>query len=386
MRAIKLLFIAFMLLLMDSCIDPFYPGLTESQDLLVVNGMITDLPGEHLVEIIRSSALNDPAFIPVEGCVVEVVDEQGTGVLYHEQEPGTYRAELGSEFLGINKAYRLQIFTPDGDEYQSDYDSLLACPPVENLYYETEFRETSNPYVSYYGLQFYADVSGDVKEAANFLWQLEETFEYHSPYVIHHIWDGYNKSLFEPIDSLYVCYKTQTILEIHTASTRNLSENKLVKFPLAYVSSEGNRFRFRYSLLAKQHSLSDGAFQYWDRLKNQHSGQGGLYETQPHSSEGNLCNVNKPEEIVLGFFFATQVKEKRIIINRSFNFPFHTANPCILDTAEWSGVLPEKYLYLISLSEKEGFGPPYGYTSNECFNCELNGGTIEVPEFWDNEE
>lgn len=386
MRAIKLLFIAFMLLLTDSCIDPFYPGLTESQDLLVVNGMITDSPGEHLVEISRSSALNDPAFIPVEGCVVEVVDEQGTSVLYQEQSPGIYKADLGKEFLGIKKAYQVHIFTPDGDEYQSDYDSLLACPPIESIYYETEFRETSNPYVSYYGLQFYADVTGDANQAANFLWKLEETFEYHSPYVIHLIWDGFTMSPFEPIDSLYACYITRPILETHTASTRNLSSNTLVNFPLAYVSSEDNRFRFRYSLLAKQHSLSDRAFQYWDRLKDQHSGQGGLYEAQPHSSDGNLCNVNNPEEVVLGFFFATQVKEKRIIINRTFNFPFHTANSCILDTADRSWELPEKYLYLVSLSEKEGLEPPYGYSENGCFNCELKGGTIEVPEFWDNEE
>lgn len=371
---------------MASCIEPFVPSLTESQDILVINGMISDKPGAHFVEISRTSATDHPEFIPMEGCVVKVMDDKGSSVDYQEQRPGIYMADLNKEFLNINGAYQLHIFTPDGEEYQSEYDSLLACPPVESLSYTTEFRETSNPYVNYYGLQFSIDVLGDMSEAGNFLWELEETFEYHSVYEIDFTWDGFELRRFEPVDSLYICYITRAIPELYTGSSRSLSENNLENFPLAYISNEDNRFRFRYSLLAKQHSLSDRAFQYWEILKNQHSGQGGLYETQPHSSNGNICNVNKQEEKVLGFFFATQVKEKRIIVNEHFNFPFDQGNPCELDTAKTQMDLPIEYLYLKSLSTKDTPGPPYGYSDHDCFNCETKGGTIEIPEYWKDEE
>ena len=112
-----------------SCIEPFQPEIKESQDMLVINGSISDKPGWHFVEISRSSAYNDPGFIPVKGCVVRVEDQNGRGVTYSEYQPGIYRADLDESFLGVNNAYKLYVYTQDGEEYQSDYDSLLACPP-----------------------------------------------------------------------------------------------------------------------------------------------------------------------------------------------------------------------------------------------------------------
>ena len=136
MQVIKHLITGFILLVTASCIDPYHPRLTETQDLLVVNGMITDQPGIHVVEVSRSSPFDEPAFLPVENCVVSVTDDKGSTITYSKSSPGIYTAYLDSDFLGINKAYQLYVRTPDGKEYLSDYDSLLACPPIDKVYYE----------------------------------------------------------------------------------------------------------------------------------------------------------------------------------------------------------------------------------------------------------
>jgi len=383
MQVIKHLITGFILLIIASCIDPYHPRLTETQDLLVVNGMITDKPGEHIVEISRSAPFDDPVFIPVEDCVVQVADDKGTTVAYTENSPGVYTAYLDNDFLGTNKAFKLYVFTPDGREYQSEYDSLLACPPIDNLYYEVESRETEDPDYSHYGLQFYVDVKSSGNQSGNFLWKLEETFEYHSSYIIQYYWDGIDLVEFLPKDSLYTCYKTQPIHELHTASTRYLVKNELHKYPLTYVSNQSTRLLVKYSLLARQYSLSNNAFNYWDKLNNQLTGQGGFYEKQPFTSDGNIFNVNDPDEMVLGFFYASQVKKKRIMVDKSLDFYIHYER-CLLDTVESPYEIPAFFNYVISLNPLRPDGPPYGYASPECFDCELKGGTIKPPDYWDN--
>ena len=383
MQVIKHLATGLILIVAATCIDPFHPRLTETQDLLVVNGMITDQPGIYRVEVSRSSPFDDPAFLPVEDCVVRVADDKGSTITYSENSFGVYTAYLDSDFLGTNKAYQLYVRTPDGREYLSAYDSLMACPPIDNLYYELDNHGTEDPEVNLRGVQFYIDVKGNRNESGNFLWKLEETYEYISSYLIQYIWDGTDLKGFSPADSLHTCYKTLPIQELFAASTSYLIKNELIKYPLNYVSDESRRLMIRYSLLVKQYSLSDEAFLYWDKLKKQMTGRSGLYQTQPYTSDGNIFNIDDPGEKVLGFFYASQVKEKRIMVESPFYIRLYL---CPLDTVMSPSELPVELVYLISLNEETETGPPYGWTSIDCFDCRFSGGTITRPDFWPDDE
>jgi hypothetical protein len=337
------------------------------------------------VEISRSSPYDEPRFIPVSECTVEVEDNKGAVVSYSEYAPGQYRADLDEPFLGVNKAYRLFVETPDKKQYRSTYDSLLPGSPPDSLYYAVETREMVNPDRLIYGLQFYLDIRGGSDESRNYLWKLEETFEYHSTYLIEYIWDGKTlRECYPAIDSLRTCYKTQPINEYYTVSTRYLVANQLNRHPLNYVSNQTVKLKRKYSLLVIQHSLTDNAFLYWQNMKNQLTETGGFYETQPSGSVGNIYNINDDTEQVLGYFYASQVNQKRILVNKSFNFPVKRFQ-CPLDTALNEGELGNAYLYLVSLA-LFGSGPPYGYGDNACFDCTLRGGTTQRPPYWDDDE
>ena len=147
-------------LLCSSCIDPYQPVINETQEVTVIHGVITGKPGIHQVTVSTSTPYNDPSSVPVSGCVVRVEDEQGNMVVYEETDLGTYEADIDASFLALNKLYCLSVITMDGDEYRSTYDTLLACPPIDTLYYEVQSQGTSNPDVNYYGLQFYSDATG----------------------------------------------------------------------------------------------------------------------------------------------------------------------------------------------------------------------------------
>ncbi len=384
MQASKYLVIGSLLCIV-ACIEPFQPEIRENQDLMVVNGVITDSPGMHYVEVSRASPYNQPAFIPVQGCVVQVEDDEGSGETYTEYGPGKYGALLDRPFLGPGKSYRVRVFTPDGKEYQSDFDPLLPSPRLDRLYFGIESQETEDPEKTYYGLQFYIDVKPEVGATRNVLWKLEETYEYTSSHLIQSIWDG--RTLFEFIpatDSLYTCYKTQPVKELFTASTRNLVNNELTHYPLNYVSNQTTKLRIKYSLLVSQYSLSDEAFLYWDKIKSQMKETGGMYETQPSVSGSNIHNVNDPAEQVLGYFYASQVTEQRIIVKNTFNFNVPRLI-CPLDTVYSISELESRLYYLISFNPYGG-GPPYGTASPACFNCTMLGGTTEPPEYWNQDE
>ncbi|MFC2081466.1 DUF4249 domain-containing protein [Bacteroidota bacterium] len=381
----KLLGIGFLLLCTVSCIESFHPEIKETQDQLVVSGNISDQPGWHYVEVSRSSPFNDPHFIPVRGCVVRVEDENGLGINYSEDQPGVYRADLDESFLGVNKAYKLYVYTQDGEEYQSDYDSLLACPPVDSLYYEIEKHESEDTNVTYLGgIQFYVDVKGKAGDSRNFLWKLEETYEYRAAYLIQYFWDTDSVYEFDPpSDSLTRCYKSGSISEIYTASSRHLVANELNRYPLSFVSGKFPQLRFKYGLMVTQYSLSDEAFLYWENMRTLTYETGGMYEKQPASADGNIYNVNDPEEQVLGFFYASQERQKWIVLKRPF-LMYILDFTCWLEIAVLDDLNEECFLVSVDL---DGLGPPYGYGDQACFDCRLlDDGILEPPFYWTEDE
>lgn len=371
-----------MLLSCSSCVEPFEPVLGEATEVLVINGMITDNPGWHYVDISKSTSYNNPEYVPLSGCIVSVTDENGDMEYYMEEQSGKYSAYLSGSFLAVGKAYSLHVITPDQKEYRSDYDTLTACPPIDTIYYEVEERGTSNPDFPLGGIQFYTDMSGAATDSRNFLWLMDETWEYRSPYVSRYIWRGGVDAIhFHSID-LFKCYQTLPILELHTASTQYLSVNALRRNPLNFVSNETDRLKVKYSLLVKQQSLSKNSFDYWKRMEAQRSGSGGFYETQPASSIGNIYNVRNWDEVVLGIFYATQQQSKRLTLINNFDFKIPSFT-CELDTIfDFSTLIADKLPYYLRSIHPLADRAPWETGDAICFDCRIRGGTNEKPDFW----
>jgi len=182
-----------------------------------------------------------------------------------------------------------------------------------------------------------------------------------------------------------VCWITDTISQIYTQSTANLSGTSYIKHPLHFVSNQTQRLKHRYSVLFRQYLINENAFRYWNDLKN-NSNTGGLIDKQPSLAVSNICNCEDPEEHVLGFFSISGVTEKRIFLdqiegleipNNIFCFPgsefprlwFFPSNELPLFLAQAN--LPD--------DEKEYFG----LVRKSCVDCrEYRGSKSEPPDFW----
>ncbi len=376
------------MLLAGGCIDPYTPDIAETVDIMVINGRITDQEGFHFVEVSRTSTVySNIGSFPVNDCKVEIEDERGISYAFREIESGIYRGWMEHTDLIYGNSYKLSVTTPQGKNYESGFEELLPCPTIEEISWDAAGTQTSNSNVSSPGVQFYitTDASGDYAE--NYLWEIEETWRYHATYQRYYAWDtsGFHTISQEPSDFLRTCYRTLRIPEFYTYSTRNISGDYIQRIPINGVTNQDDRLSSRYSLLVKQYSLTDTAYEFWQALEIQAKQTGELYETQPVIVKGNIVSRENPEETVLGLFFAASVTENRIFIEPDLA----TESYCVLDGFANTATLE------VYLQDKYPYGPPgpiylYGNSSDNldlasqsCFDCRIKGGSIFPPWFWE---
>lgn len=351
----------------------------------MISGHITDKPGLHYVSVTKSIPYSGYELKPVSDCNVRVIDGEGNPRLYHNSGPGIYEVNLSSSYLSVGKTYSIIVETPglDRQVYQSIPDTLLACPPIDSLYYEVLDRGASDLNIPFPGIRFYNDLKGSVDGAQCFRWVLYETWEFSLPEEAYAIYDGNEINDFD--GSKYrTCYKTDMIKSVYTATTTYFAENRLYKNPLNFVSNQSPRLATNYNLLLQQHSLTYQSFDYWDRLRSNITESGGLFETQPSSVFGNINCTTDPEEEVLGLFYATQVQEKRIMVTEDFPFDVEHASACLLGTVSADSLDELKIDFPVYLISTYLDTTIYLYGRAWCFDCRerFGGSVIEKPDFW----
>ena len=308
-------YLVFILFLLPRCIEPYVPYIsTEASNKYVVSGQITDVGGYQFVNVSLSSPVGNPHYIPVLGCFVSISDNKDHVFSLEDVGQGNYRAWIDQQYLIPGTSYMLKIKTPDGIEIESDYDQMYRCPDIDSVYYIKEDLPTNDPLIFNKGIQFYVDLNGTNLNSYFYRWDLEETWEYHSSYPKEWTYDGEIHQIKPPDYSRMVCWSTQTIKNIYTLTTQNLSENKYKKLPLHFVDNTTSRLTYLYSLLVKQYALSESGYTYWEQLRINSNDQGGMYSKQPLAIQGNIKNITHPNQSVLGFFAATSIKSKRIFI------------------------------------------------------------------------
>ena len=376
------------LFLAGGCIEPYTPKISETTDIMVINGRITNKEGFQFVEVSRTSTVYDyKGSEPVTGCTVEIEDERGKSYPFREIAEGIYRGWIEHTDLIYGNSYKLSVTTPEGMNYGSGFEELLPCPPIEEISWDTGGIQTGDAGVYSPVVQFYISTNTGGEYAENYLWELEETWRYIVAYPRLYAWDtsGFYKIFQAPDDFLRTCYRTQRITEFYTYSTRNITGDYIRRIPINKVTNQDDRLSCRYSLLARQYSLTDRAYDYWKALEVQAKQTGELYETQPVIVKGNIVSWENPEETVLGLFYAASVTENRIFIEPDLAPEPYCVPWGFVNTASLEAFLEDEYplgpprpIYLY------GDEPDYlDMASQSCFDCRLKGGSLIPPWFWE---
>lgn len=365
----------------NACIEPYEAEIEEETELISIEGSI--IKGDSLQHIVitTTTPLINPEFKPVRGCDVKVVDEFNNEFIFKENEKGTYSSAIANNLLVSNRQYKLIISTPNGDKYESLYETLNSSAAVDTVYYDIENKIETFTGEETEGIQFYIDIEAPDTISRYFRWNLTESYEYTTTGPISYIYRIKDGELVKdtPADiwAVYRCWISEKIPRIFLANTINLTINKKKKIPLHYVSTKTDRLKIKYTLLVNQYTMNERAYNYWQQNKIATEESGGLYTRQPGQALTNLYSVNDSTEKVLGFFWVSSRTEHRIFIPRINNLVVYDIKCEIYEFDPDIHKRLPRYIRVDESTGKEMTGHP------NCFDCTLRGGTITKPDFWE---
>jgi hypothetical protein len=357
-----------MFVFLAACTIQFLPEVDENREVLVVEGMITDQNRVNTIKISRSMPIGKPMQRkPVRGLNVSIVDQTGALTILQEKTPGNYMTD-STKFRGqVGKKYSLRIRS-GVVIYSTPFIEMKPVPPIEKLYWEkVTITESSDPGLREEGCKIYLDTNDPEKKCQYYRWEYVETWEYRVPY------DVVKK----------VCWVTQRSDLILIKNTSILSQARITKLPVIFITNNSDRLKERYSLQVKQYSLNPEEFDFWEKIQNVSQNVGGLYDITPMAISSNIKNESNPSETVLGYFSVSAVTEKRIFVKDLFMGLPNFYSYCATDTVY--GKLPEtglNYEYWV-IEDNGNELPPWWVvtTYRECADCTTKGTTVR-PDFW----
>jgi hypothetical protein len=376
MKIISKILLALSILLCGSCVTEFVPKTTEDQELLVVEGLITNRPEAYTIKLSRPFhlGLNNVSH-PLSGCIISVSDDLDNSFIFSETAPGTYTSDT-TKFQGIiGRIYTLHIstnFTSNVLNYQSVPMELKTVPPIDSLYYEkVTFANGSDGSPTQQGARIYLDTHDPSNQCKFYRWEYSETWEFRLPYSVPNS----------------LCWLSNNSDVINIKNTSVIAESKVDKYPMTLISNSTDRLREKYSIMVNQYSLNQDEYLYWEKLQNISEQVGGLYDIIPSAIPSNIYCLDDPNQKVLGYFSVSASSSKRIFIKDNFAGVLSQYNDrtCIADTVFGSPNEPIAWLGVnvwVIISHPI---PPPSYRvltrTKSCYDCTVMGTNIR-PDFW----
>ena len=378
---------------MVACVTPYYPNITKYDNLLVVDGQLTNLKGPYIVKLTRTfkysgstvavGAGEQPAE-RVSGAKLKIIDNTGLEVSLNEISTGEY-STVDTTFRGVpGKSYKLQI-NYNNQVYESDFETIKTPTPIDKLYWEYKPLDSDGPN----RVQVLLDTHDSANSTRYYGWEYEETWKFSVPLDV------------TTNPEWKICYQNDSSFFLNLNTTIQKNSDIISRQPLKSIDESSNRLFFRYTILAKQYSFTEKTYKYFDNLISLNQNQGTLFDATPYSLVGNIKNLTNKDIPVLGYFVVSGVSEKRIFIDRSelsqdFN-PTKGFNDCNVHL-----ILVPKTLTDFRQNHDVDSLMKLGYTVYEkydtyidqytpgwslslakpyCFNCTLTG-VNKIPDFW----
>ena len=337
------------LVIMNSCIEPYEGSFDLFEDTLVVNAILTNEYKKQEIQLARSYEFGENGPVPERNAYVTITDANGLIFEFEEVEPGSY-ISLNTFAADIDNSYFLSIRTEDEKSYRSENMELpKATTKLDKLYVE---RTANDKGVD--GLKIFVDAFDPAKSSNYYRYKFIETYKIIAPF-----WTPYDRVLlFEtaprtPDDQFAgpefgtvlrereerLCYGTGTSKTINLIKTSNLSEDRISRHEVRFIAHDNYIITYRYSILVRQYIQSAKAFEYYEVLKGLSQSSTDLFsEDQPGFLTGNIFAVENTKENVAGYFEVATIDEKRIFFNYEDYFPGETLPPYFIECVPyWKG-------------------------------------------------
>jgi hypothetical protein len=360
-----------------ACVEPYAPpAVANAPHLLVVDGFFNAADGTVKVKLSRTIALSADGPAPKEtNAMVTLEDETGADYLLYEVLPGEYLAEGVS--ANTDTRYRLHVIT-DNQDYYSDFVSVTVTPAIESL----ELNPKSD------GLEIQLSTHDQEENSKYYRWTFSETYEYFVAYSSSWLIENNEARIRTTAESIYRCWRTDVAHNILIGSSTAFSEDRITDFVVTKVPRGSMKLLKRYSIQVQQQALTPDGYAYWQGLYRTTENVGGLFDPLPGQVSGNFYNQSRPAEIVVGFFSASYVTQKRIFVTgddlpedySSFYPGFCPLDTILIEDVPKAGTGTLLYSALYPPSGTEIIG--FTVSDISCLDCRYYGGVTTKPDFW----
>ncbi|HET6226387.1 MAG TPA: DUF4249 domain-containing protein [Bacteroidia bacterium] len=366
---------------LTGCVKSFVPDIDKYDNLLVIDGGVTDGPGPYVIRLSKSGAVKERSKLqPYPNCKVQIKDNVGNTYDLTETQAGVYQSD-SAIFRGIpGRGYQLFISTADGEHVESTMDELKAALKIESIEARVEHLNDPSLFFGRDGYQFYVNTAEMDSKDNYLLWRLQCTYKFRTDFAIA---SYINKNGVYVIpdngDTLRNCFRTVDILKILLLNTTDLNTTAIKHHALYFEDNYSKALTIRYSLKVIQYKMNEATFKYWSELQKFTDSGGDLYSAQPYQVTNNLKNITLPDRPVLGYFMVAGVSEKRIFLNK----------PPIVFRYDECSVGPPQQFIVEKMLRRADLWPLYFASTpglylldQECVNCEKLG-TMVKPSFWE---
>jgi hypothetical protein len=320
-------------LLIGACVDPLSVKVTESDRRIVVDGLITNLPGPYQVKLFYSNSLRTnrlAPFEPIKQAIVVIIDDLGNRYSLSETSPGLYETNVNDLQGVIGRSYHVSVTTQNEGEYQSEPQELTDPGEVTDVYFEFD-EENLTP--GSYGLKVYLDSKGVLNEDNLFRWRWTTVHKTKSNPELHTITTPSGERPAPEPCSGYV-YRQGQLVKVgectccicwsynynegsYVSKNDYVSESTFNKQYLGTIPATSMHFYDRYHIEVQQLSLSEEAYHFWSLVEKQQRGSSDLFQPDAIKIKGNIRSTTNPDEEALGFFGVSGVASRAMYIEKS---------------------------------------------------------------------
>lgn len=388
------------LLLLNACIEEFIPETLTFEDFLVVEATITDEFKFQEIKLSRTFEFGENPIKETQA-IVQIIDDSQNSYNFSETESGNYVSNVKFS-VEPNRTYTLKVTTKNSMSYTS---SAVMLPSNTAQITDVSYSKSTNSNFEE-GIDILVDSFDPSGNSKYYRYEFEETYIILPPF-----WSQFEIIIVSDVPPFKVdhqfrtreervCYNTIISNDIIQTETNSLSEDRITKFPVKFISSNDSIIRDRYSILVKQHVQSLEAFTYYKILNEFSISENVFSENQPGFLEGNIFSDTSPNEKVIGFFEINSVSSKRLFLNYKDVFPNENKPPYFAECVEIelpdlvnpedpnnsplidrikSGMIHIETHYTLSGDIVES--SPYYLINIECGDCTVFGTNIR-PDFW----
>ena len=298
------------MMVLHGCIEPYILEEENAEQLLVVDGLISNQNQHHQVRLTYTApfGLNQDFSPLVFGAQVSLKDQEGNNLSFEPSGPGTYRL---TEPYAANpgQCYQLQIQLQDGSNYISGWECMPSPVPIDSAFYEVRevirYDPANNAYRS---IEFpISIISKDPAEVRNYyFWN----------------WTAAEEMLTQPAgipipeDFVSRCWlnsslkrNNRVIINSDQFVNGNLFSQEIYALPYDRSS--------QFLITVDQYSISAEAYRHLQQIKQESKRSGSLFEPAPGRVTGNIICTSDQGKQALGYFRVAGHSSIQLLVKRS---------------------------------------------------------------------